>query len=265
MRLRLLCTYVLSTLIGSAIGLQAQLAPPPALDTPCIAQSLTNYLNMFGTDSNGAGCSIGIQNFSEFAFPTRTGTGGFTPDTSDQIEVTPAIGGFTISQIGGQFSVGDNQTALYQINYRFDIDPVPTASGASLGMDPPFGDVSIDQLYCADSTFFHNSDNGITSCDTGNNFFAPQDLHVDDTNPPLPGTLVSSWTTGLVPLNPIVMNFATTELIISLDGTNLLLGSGFDSATGDTFIAGPEPSAWLLILGGLLVMIMSKRISHVSS
>ncbi len=215
---------------------------------------------MFGTDNNGAGCSVGIDNFTEFAF-ARLGTA--TLDSASQIEVTPEIGGFSFSQIGGQFMVPDNKTAEYQINYQFNIDPTPNAGGGSLGMDPVFGNVSADQYYCADS-FIGTNANGALVCQVpGAGTFSPQDLHVDNTNPP------SSLNTGVVVLNPVVLNFATVQLNLSLDGTGLAGGSGFDSVTGDSFISNittaPEPYAWLLALGGLLAIIVRKRISHVPS
>jgi hypothetical protein len=250
-----LMVVVLSSLFGSAASLRAQ----SALDTPCIAQSLANYLSMYGTDSNGAGCSVGIENFSEFAF---SNSGTATLDSASQIEVTPATAGggmgFTFSQFSGQFSVPDNETALYQINYLFVVDPVPSVPGASLGMDPVFGNVSTDQLYCPDSDFM-SSDSGLFCQVPDPSTFTPQDLHVDNTNPP------ASLNTGIVALSPVVMNYANVMTNISLNGTGLLLGSGFDSVTGLTFTSTPEPYTWLLMLGGLLAIIVRKRISNVPS
>lgn len=253
MRQPVLCVCVASSLIGFAVSAQAQTGPP-ALDTPCAPNTLAMYESLYPADSS-AGCSIGIQNFSDFMF---SHTGSTVSDT--QIEVTPAIGGFTFSVIDGTFNVLEDQTALYQISYSFDIDPAPIASGASLGADPIFGDVTLDQYYCADS-FLDYDDSGARYCQIPDpDTFTPQDLNLSyDSLVP-----IQSLTTGIVPLNPLVMNFATTELDIALNGNGFATGSGLDSVTGDSFIA-PEPSAWLLLSGGLLAIIVRKRISHVSS
>jgi len=260
MKLLPLRIIMLSSLVYGVGSLQAQ----PALDTPCSqtgAVTLADYLSMFGTDSNGAGCSVGLQNFSEFDF-NSSGSATLLA-TPSQIAVTPAIGGFIFSQIDGSFSVPDNQTALYQISYDFNIDPRP-ATDASEGMDPIFGDVTIDQYYCADSTLTFSVGNigpGTRECENANGVpFSPQDLHLAYDSP----VPILTLTTGLVPLDPEVMESATTQLDISLDGTGLVGGADFDSVTGDTFLA-PEPGTWLLMAAGLLAILKHRRIARVLS
>jgi hypothetical protein len=242
--------FLSAIVLFSGVALQAQ----PVLDPPCVMGTLTSYLDMDG------GCSVGIQNFFNFTFGS-SGTGGATLDTSDNIEVTPATGGFTFTQTDplAPFSVAMSQTADYQIQYTFEIDPGPAADSASLGMDPPllqpFGAVAINQYYCADSDLMNNFTNaGGFFCQVpGAGTFAPQDLHVDDTNPPI------SWSTGLVPLDPVVLDFAGVLTNIFLDGTDG--SSGFYTVTGDSFLT-PEPLTVFLALGGLLAIMACRRSFH---
>jgi len=250
--------WVLRFLFAVVFAFGAALQAQPALDPPCVMGTLTSYLDMDG------GCSVGIQNFFSFTF-SSSGTGGATLDTSDEIEVTPATGGFTFTQSDPltPFAVALSQTANYQIQYVFEIDPAPTADGASLGMDPllmqPFGTVAIDQYYCADSYIMNDVTNaGGLFCQVPDPFtFPPQDLHVDDSNAPV------TWSTGLVPLNPIVMNYANVLTNISLDGTNG--PAGFYTVTGDSFIDAPEPFTFLPALGGVLAIWHRKRCRYVRS
>ena len=116
------------------------------------------------------GCSVGLQNFDNFSFMS-SGTGSPLLDTSADIELTPAVGGFTFSQVNlAPFAVLLGQTADYQIGYGFVIDPAPVGTGADLGMDPPVGNVSIDQLYCADSSLSLNPTNAQYVCTVNSDF-----------------------------------------------------------------------------------------------
>jgi hypothetical protein len=249
----------IAVLIAPAL-FAGQLAPV------CMQDTLADYIN------NSTECSIGIQNFDGFTF---SATGSGTPDTAADIELTPATGGFTFSQVStgpmmSPISVALSETAQYLIGYDFQIDPAPVAGAADLGMDPPFGNVSIDQYYCADSLVAFDSDTGGAFCYFPETTFSnngavstqatagppsPQDLHVDNTMP------TASWNTGVVPLVPPAMNSAGVLTVINLDGTNQLLGSGFDSVTGDSFIT-PEPGTIALGLAGLLAIAISRRRSH---
>jgi hypothetical protein len=239
--------FLSAAVLVSGAALQAQKAP---LDQPCVMGTLTSYTNL------EVGCSVGIQNFFSFTF-SSSGTGGATLDTSDDIEVTPATGGFTFTQSDplSPFAVALSQTADYQIMYTFEIDPAPRADQASLGMDPPlmqpFGTVGIDQYYCADS-FFGTDDNGNLNCSYRQSPVQIQHLHVDDTMPP------TTWSTGVVPLNPEVLNFAEVLTDISLDGRGNPDGAGFYTVTGDTFLT-PEPLTSTLTLGGLLWIMVRRR------
>lgn len=232
------------------------------LDPACVAGTLQSYITDFGP-TTASGCSVGINNYNDFTF-SSSGTGGATLDGASDIEVTPSIEGFTLSQVNmDPFSVAMGQTALYDISYLFVIDPVPQMGAADLGMDPPFGAVSIDQYYCPDS-YLTTDANAAPLCQVPDpDTFYPQDLHVDDTNPP------NSWDTGLVALDPPVLDFANVLTVIDIDGTTgtcltATECSGFDSVTGNSFDtpAVPEPFTWALSAGGLLAIIIRKRLAH---
>ncbi|MDE3195029.1 MAG: PEP-CTERM sorting domain-containing protein, partial [Acidobacteriota bacterium] len=78
----------------------------------------------------------------------------------------------------------------------------------------------------------------------------PQVLSVDDTNPP------TSWSTGIVPLNP-PFNYAGIITEINLgDGTN---AGGFDAVSSQTF-GTPEPGSVFLLAGGLVAIALRRRI-----
>jgi len=214
------------------------------LADPCVTQSLQAYIAL-----DGGQCSVGILNFSDFTF-TSSGTGGATLLTASQIELSPAGdgdlgGGFTIAPVGpATFSVALGQTATYVIDWFFLIDPGPRADGASLGMDPPFGDVTITQSYCNDS-FFSTGPNGGTVCTGRADPSSPQSLQVTTIPPVL---------TDSIFFDPAAQNFASVRTIITLNGTNG--PSGFDSLTGTASVidpSTPEPVSSALAAGGLLV------------
>jgi hypothetical protein len=245
--------YLYALLIGGLIfsgaAANAQTAPPPA----CAPGTLASY------EALANGCSIGLDIFS---FPSNAlstaGNGVVYSDTG--IELDPAIGGFTFclvqvlpgcSVVTNEFQVGANLSAIYDINYNFFIDPNPSATTADLGMDPPFGNVTINQYYCADQGLSQDGASATPFCFTASFADPPaQVLTVDNTNPPI------SWNTGIVPLNPPVLSFANVLMMIDLNGG--ANGAGFDSVTGDSFLntSTPEPSSILLLLmgGGLLAL-----------
>jgi len=264
----MLMTYKLLSFMVMAVLVLTGTAATAQTILPCTPGTLAAYQAM-RTD-----CQIGIELFQGFTF-SSSGTG--TLDTNTNIEVTPVTfsdgesAGFTFSQINGAgmmtpFSVGAGLTANYNIQYEFFFAVDPSASNAEMGMDPPFGNVTIDQYYCPDvSTLNFNGPNGAPNCETfsdaGNFNFVAQDLRVTDLNPP------TSWTTGIVPLNPVVNNFAFVLTTIKLVG-GASTPSGFDSVTGENFIAGsslitsiaPEPSTIVLVAGGLLALALRKRL-----
>lgn len=231
--------------LPAVLMLSATAVKASQLDPPCIAASLQTYQSLSSTDPGG--CSVGIQNFVSFTFTASEGAAYNAAD----IEVTPAVGGFEFSLVSGSPFEELSGSTIYDIGYTFYIDPGPSAGTASLGMDPPFGDVTISQYYCADSEIFQSSVAVIPTCSAG----SAQILTVNDTNPP------TSWTTGVVPLVPPVMDYAQVVTMIDLVGL-----AGFDGVTGDSFVTDsnnsttPEPSTVVLAaMGGLLITTLRKR------
>jgi hypothetical protein len=227
--------------------------------------TLQDYL-----DLSGAKCSVGILNFSNFNYITGGTTS--TPYSAANIALAPVYNpqvgstGFAFSIVGNsQFVVGANNTATYEIDYRYDIDAGPIGMAADLGMDPPFGDVSITQSICADSYFFRagcGQPNFLQGANLPSTPGAPQTLTVDNTNP------TASWFAHLV-LDPEVMNFANVHTIIALDGThsgtgdNGFQGSGFDNLQATSTIvdpsATPEPATGFSVLAGLLTVALFRK------
>jgi hypothetical protein len=238
------------------------------LATPCHdlnLHSLQDYL-----DLSGAKCSVGILNFRNFNYITGGTTS--TPYSATNIELTPVYNpqvgstGFAFSIVGGsQFVVGATNTATYEIDYRYDIDAGPISMAADLGMDPPFGDVSITQSICADSYFFRagcGQPNFTQGLNLPSISGAPQTLTVDNTSP------TASWFAHLV-LDPAVMNFANVHTVIALDGTqpgtggNGFQGAGFDNLQATASIvdpsAVPEPATGFSVLAGLLTVALFRK------
>lgn len=219
--------------------------------TPCTTGTLLSYENNGSCELGGA--NGGILVFSNFTF-SSSGSGSQTIILNpSQITVNPDSiglgGGFTF----GGFTAGPvlaGQTATYEIQYSYFIDAGPVSSGADMGMDPPFGNVSITESICADSVFV--SDTRTLACEIPLDPFAPQTFSIDDTNPP------TSWTNHLN-LNPIVTSFASIDDTISLVGGTS--GAGFDSLTATSTVVNPtpEPLTLLTTLGGLLAIGLLRR------
>jgi hypothetical protein len=206
------------------------------LGAACAPGTLQSYINLNQT----GGCSIGIEEFSNFSFNASANA----PFTANDIFLTPATGGFAFTQISGAPCAGSTapcfeelapQIDIYDVFYEFAIDPGPQGTAADLGMDPPFGNVTVNQFYCSGRGLVLNTVGGTPFCTPGQG--SPQELTVNDTNPPF------SWNTGIVPLNPKIDNFASVLTQMILNGTNG--PAGFDGVTGDTNLT-PEPSTFLI-------------------
>lgn len=230
------------------------------LSGTCTAGTLASYIA-------SSGCVNGIEFFT---FQPLTTSGDGVTYSASNIEVDPlsypdgASAGFTFcvvqstpgcSVITQPFEVSAGDTAIYDISYLFSFITDPAANNASLGMDPPFGNVSINQYYCANAGLTQSSPTATPLCN-GNGFsFSPQTLNVNNNNPP------SSWDTGVVALNPPITQNASIVTMINLDGTNG--PAGFDSVAGsdyvDSFLPTPEPSALFLAAGGLLTLALRRR------
>jgi len=201
------------------------------------------------TGPNGGGTVL----FSGFNF--LPGTSSYT---ADRIEVTPEPigegGGFVFSlcsQTCGPdiplepFTAAPDTTVNFGIDYnwRFFIDPF--SDSASLGMDPPFGDVLITENICVDP-FVGNIEVG--GCAGGAYSF-----FVDDTNPP------ASWN-KTIPISPPARNGENIALAFLLTGGTT--GAGFDSLSatyGVVDTLAPEPVSAVLGLGGLVAIVIRRR------
>jgi len=249
-----LAPCVFAVLCSSSLSVAGNLAPA------CVAGTLANYQTR-NVDSD---CSVGILNFYNFEF-LAVGTGNATLLSASQIELTPYLpprnsglsGGFTVGTVNSDpFTVGFGQTAGYVIDWHFDIDSGPTAEAAALGMDPPFGAVTITQDYCVDSQLFPVLSQtaglpGATSC-RGSDFSVPVTT--------LQVTTIPQKLTDGKPLTPNAFIFANVRTKIFLDGSNV--ASGFDNLTGSSTIidtSAPEPGSILLGFGGLLSVFGLRR------
>ncbi len=235
-------TAILMVLI-SAPGLQAG-----DLAGACSEGGLTSLQSYL--DLGGDSCSVGILNYSHFSF-FSSGTGSPTLLTASDIKLTPLApmdglsGGFTIGTVSGSpFSVGDGQTAEYQIMWTFVIDPGPISTAGNLEMDPPFGDASITQTFCPDSNF-----DG-TIC-----YNYPQTLHVY--------TLPTPHLVDTLTFSTPIENFAQVLTTISLNGETVSGGAGFDAAIGTPTIvdtSAPEPGGALLAMAGLGLAALRRKL-----
>jgi hypothetical protein len=215
-----------------------------SLAPPCVAGSLLSYEQSLP----GGQCSIGVLNFSDFTF-RQTGIGPL--DTAAQIELTPAVNGFGFTQVSGNpFTVAAGDNADYLIFYNFVIDPAPVVEGADLALDPPFGDVNVQQGYCNDSSFTIGE--GVPVCiDSAGNLSTPQTLTVTTESPKASKIF-----------NPPALNFGSVRTEIKLDGTSG--PAGFDGVTGDATVVDtsstPEPASVILALGGLLAIGLRRKL-----
>ena len=228
--------------------------------TTCAPGTLASYIA-----SNG--CVNGIEFFT---FNPLSSAGNGVVYSASNIEVDPisysdgASAGFTFcivqsmpgcSDVTLPFQVAAGDTATYDISYLFSFVTDPVGTNANLGMDPPFGDVSINQYYCADAGLTQSSPTATPICNADGHSFAPQTLSVNNSNPP------TSWDTGLVPLSPVINNSASIVTMIDLDGANG--AAGFDSSSGSdyvgNFVPNPEPSAIVLAAAGLLGLALRRR------
>jgi hypothetical protein len=218
---------------------------------PCGTDTLQNYEDKGSCELGGG--NGGILVFSNFTFSATSSGSPIILDAS-QITVTPdpeGLGGGFIFDGFNNAPVLAGQTATYDIQYSYFIDAGPVSSGADIGMDPPFGNVSITESICADSIFVQIAGAPL-QCEIPNDPFAPQTFSVDDTNPP------TSWTNHL-DLNPMVMSFASIDDTIFLNGGTD--GAHFDNLTATSTVVNPtpEPLTLLTTLGGLLAIGFLRR------
>jgi hypothetical protein len=231
-------------LLACSWGLQAS-----SVFSPCVSGTVQSYERL---SVNGGACTIGILVFSAFDF-TSAGTDP-SLDTAADITLTPTAGGFTFTQtsLNGtplQIQAGAGETAIYNIGWHYFIDPGPHAGSADLGMDPPFGDATVTQFFCNDSSLSQDGPNATPFCSPNTFVAGPPELVVSPTPQSLfvhnPSPLIAH-----LDFNPPATLFADVLTHIVLNGP-----AGFDSVTGTVTIINdtvPEPSTSFLAFGALI-------------
>jgi hypothetical protein len=217
----------------------------------CVTASLSAYESpavgncVLGATSNGG---LDVFNWAYISGPTGA-------DATILITPNPGPGG-----IGGGFGFSgfapqvSGTQSTYVIDYSYLIDPGPVTSGMDLSMDPPFGDVFIQEDLCINAGF-GTTTNGNTVCqiraDVQGGFltFNPQSLSVTVPDP-----------NGFVSLNPQVTqsDIANLRFTFVVGGPD---GGGFDSLSSNNTVvdAVPEPLTSALGLGGLLAIEILRR------
>jgi len=258
------CTVAI--LVALASSLQAG-----NLASACLAGTLAQYeaLTPSGNFNVPFECSVGILNYTYFSSSTNL--------NAADVEVTPVTGlnglagGFALSPIGSvvgtpndPFNVAAGTSVTYDLDWFFIIDSGPVASGASIGLDPPFGDVTITQNYCTDS-FFENVGNTLecftppTAGPPSSFISSPQTLQVTTL-----GNSCEVSCSDTILFNPPALSFASVDTEISLTGVAGTQGSGFDEETAlPTIIpppSVPEPVTSLLALGGFLALCLMRSV-----
>ncbi len=223
--------------IAGIIAVLASASVLHAQSGACIPGTLASF------EALANGCSVGIDDFTGFR-----ATGGLD---ATKVEVTPVPaagggGGFELSALNTSvFAVAAGNTAIYDVFWDLFVDAGPEASSASIGMDPPMGNVTLTQDYCTNSTF--NSD-GV--CSGG----IVQSLSVS--SPPCLTDPITDPTDcqSTLDFNPF-LDSAGVKTIIDLNGVDTTDGSSFDGVTGtaaNTDTSTPEPITSVLTLAGLL-------------
>ncbi len=229
----------------------------------CATNTLANYEE---TNSPLLPCQNGILDYEYFdfqAYQSSASTTG-TPLTASQIDLTPigtsgqtGVTGFAITGLNKQpITVQENQDVTYVIDWFFQIDAGPIAGGASLGMDPPSGDITVNQYYCLDTFFTSPTYSGSAPiCENTLEGNAPtvQTLSVSTD---IPNDLTDSIT-----FNPPAHDLAEVMTVIQINGGSE--GATFDSLNGSAqIVPAPEPSVLLLIPEGLVLIafLLRKRL-----
>lgn len=252
--MRILFSLIFCGLIASALHAEGLSSTPCPTDPD---QTLQYYEDHFNSTEHA--CANGILNYSNFNFQLYQSS-GFTPPaaplSASDIDLTPigtadqtGVTGFSVTGLDNSpITVSPGQDVTYVLDWFFLIDAGPIAGGASLGMDPPSGDVTITQYYCLDAGFQNGQtyDGSAPSCAASDNGPTP-DVQTLSVTTDIPDDLTDS-----IIFNPPAQSFADVMTVILLKGSQDE-GAGFDSVAGSSQIL-PEPSTLLLIAGGLLVV-----------
>lgn len=236
--------------------------------TACPTDTLANYELDFGALSTA--CANGILNFSNFNFQLYQSSGSGTVLNASQIELTPVgtadqtgVTGFSITGLNGPIAAAAGQDVTYVVDWDFVIDAGPIAGGASLGMDPPSGDITITQYYCLDSNFQNGQtyNGSAPTCSTSLEGTVPavQTLSVSTTNPDDICADDDSDYCNSITFDPPAQDYANVMTVIQLTGGDE--GADFDSVNGNSEIlpAAPEPGTLLLIPGAVFIFLFIRR------
>jgi len=242
---------ILTTLAAGFAAIIACSLPLQAGSTfsPCVAGTVSSYESL---SVEGGGCTVGILVFTAFDFSHILNNQ--TVNDPDQITLTPTNGGFDFTQTSDSIvpiplQVGPNDTAIYDIFFHYFVDPGPRTDGADMSMDPPFGNATVTQFFCNESTLSFNSDNNPVCSGVG---AAPPPLQSFSVHNPEP--LVNSITFSF----PSAEGDVLTRIRLTGNGT---IGAGFDSlsATQSIIDTTPEPVSMTLAFGGLLGIALLRR------
>ena len=217
--------------------------------SPCVPGTVASYEAAYSVNS-GIGCTVGILEFTSFNF-THTLNGNSVSDP-DQVFLTPISGGFSFTQTGSTpqnpipLQVAPNDNADYDIFWHYFVDPGPRTDTASMEMDPPFGDATVIQFFCNESTLGFNSDHNVTCRTDGSALLQTNTVHN-------PAPLISTVTFQ----TPSVQGDVLTRILLH-GGTG---GAGFDALNSSQTIIGntPEPFSFALGLSGLAALYLTRK------
>jgi hypothetical protein len=220
----------------------------------CGTASLQSYI--------GSACEVGKESggilvFGNFNFFISSGN---TDLSAADITVSPITdglgGGFNFTGFT-DFPVAAGQEVTFEIDYSLLIDPGPVVTGMDMGMDPPFGSVSITQIVCTDPVFVGNEVEVGNAVGGGPRCNSVQSFSVDDIDPP------TSWNSHL-DLDPTIQNSANVRILFDLVGGTT--GAGFDGVTATNTAVSPVPEPFSLTLGsaglGALILLRRRRQLH---
>jgi hypothetical protein len=221
---------------------------PTAMAIPvCTTSSLSAYIALNTT----GGCTVGDLTFLRFTAPTPTITGSPTVASDSQIILTPILtadgGGFAFSASSGDtnlFSISSpsgTTSVTYYINYS--VDPAPVVAGSDLTLDPPFGNVSVTQVYCTSDVLVDNCALGVESQQT---------------------VTTASTNSSITFPDPSSFVDIATDISLSATPGN---PAGFDSINASVSTAAvtnvPEPSSVLMLSAGSLALLSLLRRKHI--
>lgn len=200
----------------------------------CSSGTFTRY------SQSGYTCALGPLEFFNFELYTVDAAGAATAADSNLLNLisidpvwnattgaaTLTMGGFT------ELTVDSSHTRAWKI--RYTVDPPPVVGGETMELDPPFGNITGTQSYCADGIFA-----APTGCN-GTPGTAAFGFHDPSVNTPASVTFGSPLAT-LDTLTTIRLN------------PGLTTASGFDGIVFSVQTV-PEPAAFFLAGSALLLL-----------